>query len=82
MFIYRRTCQNNKKNTPKYVIGQGVTTPDMSPMGEGPLTKQIRALSRGEKGPKLKANMLQIAPNFAGVAHALLEAYRTKIGLK
>jgi hypothetical protein len=52
------------------------------PKGEGPLTRQIRALSRGEKGPKHKANVLQIGPNFAGVAHAVLEAYRTKIGPK
>jgi hypothetical protein len=54
----------------------------MSPGGEGPLTRQIRTLSRGEKGIKCKANVLQIGPNFAGVAHAVLEANRTKIGLK
>ena len=50
----------------------------MSLGGEGPLTRQIRALSHGEKGPKPKANVLQIGPNFAGGAHAVLEAYRTK----
>jgi hypothetical protein len=50
--------------------------------GEGPLTWQIRALSCGEKGPKPKASMLQIGPNFVGVAHAVLEAYKTKIGPK
>ena len=54
----------------------------MSPGGEGPLTRQIRALSHGEKGPKPKANVLQIGPNFAGVAHAVLEEYTTKIGLR
>ena len=59
---------------------QGVTSPNMSPRGEGPLTRQIRALSHGEKGPKPKANVLQIGPNFVGGAHAVLEAYRTKIG--
>jgi hypothetical protein len=67
---------------PKYAIGQGVISPDMGLGGEGPLTRQIRALSRGEKGPKPKANVLQIGPNFVGVAHAVLEAYRTKIGPK
>jgi hypothetical protein len=41
----------------------------MSPGGEGLLTRQIRALSQGEKGPKHKANVLQIGPNFARVAH-------------
>ena len=51
---------------------EGVTSPDMSLGGECPLTRQIRALSRGENGPKPKANVLQIA--FAGVAHAVLEA--------
>jgi len=40
------------------------------------------ALSRGEKGPKPKANMLQIVPNFTGVAHAVLKVYRTKFGAK
>jgi hypothetical protein len=40
------------------------------------------ALSCGEKAQNPKANMLQIAPNFAGVAHAVLEAYRIKIGPK
>ena len=77
-----RVCQNNKENAPKYAIGEGVTSPDMSPWGEGPLTRQIRALSHGEKGPKPKANVLQIGPNFVGVAHAVLEAYKTKIGTK
>jgi hypothetical protein len=28
--IHKRTCRNNKENTPKYVIGEGVTPPDMS----------------------------------------------------
>jgi hypothetical protein len=50
--------------------------------GEGPLTRQIKALSRGEKGPKPKANVLQIGPNFAGVAYAVLEVYKSKIGPK
>jgi hypothetical protein len=54
----------------------------MSLGGEGPLTKHIRVLSHGEKGPKPKANVLQIGPNFAGVDHAVLEAYKTKIGSK
>ena len=54
----------------------------MSPGGEGPLTRQIRALSHGEKGPKPKANVLQIGANFTGVAHAVIKAYRTKIGPK
>ena len=67
---------------PKYAVAHGVTSPDMSPGGEGPLTRQIRALSRGEKGPKPKANVLQIGPNFVGVAHAVLEAYKTKIGTR
>ena len=40
--IHGRICRNNKENTPKYAIGQGITSPDMSPGGEGPLTKQIR----------------------------------------
>jgi hypothetical protein len=61
------------------VVGEGVTSPDMSLGGEGPLTRQIRALPHGEKGPKPKAKILQIGPNFAGVAHAVLEAYTTKI---
>ena len=59
---------------PKYAIGEGITSPDMSPGGEGPFTRQIRALSHREKGPKPKANVLQIGPNFAGVAHAVLKA--------
>jgi len=63
-----RTCWNNEENVPKYTIEQGISSPDMSPGGEDPLTRQIRALSRGEKGPKLKANVLQIGPNFVGVA--------------
>jgi hypothetical protein len=54
----------------------------MSLGGEGLVTRQIRALSHGEKGPKPKANVLQIEPNFAGVDHAVLEAYKTKIGSK
>jgi hypothetical protein len=70
---YRRTCWNNKENVPKYAIGQGVISPDMSQGGEGPLTRQIRAQSCGEKGSKPKANVHQIGPNFAGVAHAVLE---------
>ena len=52
---------------PKYAIGQGVTSPDMSLGGEGPLTRKIRALSRGGKGPKPKANVLQMAQNFTGL---------------
>ena len=59
---------------PKYAIGQDIVSPNMSPGGEGPFTRKIRALSRGEKGPKPKANVLQIGPNFAGVAHAVLKA--------
>jgi hypothetical protein len=51
----------------------------MSPRGEG-LPGKFRALLGGEKRPKPKANMLQIGPNFVGVAHAVLEAYKTKIG--
>ena len=47
--IYRRTCRNNKENVPKYAIGEGITSLDMSPRGEGPLTMQIRAQSSGEK---------------------------------
>jgi hypothetical protein len=43
---------------PKYAIGQGIISPDMGLGGEGPLTRQIRALSHGEKGPKPKANVL------------------------
>jgi hypothetical protein len=78
--IHKRTCWNNKENTPKYTIGEGLTSPNMSPGEEGPLTRQIRALPPREKGPKPKANVLQIGPNFAGVAHAVLEAYTTKIG--
>ena len=76
------TCLNNKDNKPKCAIRQGVTSPVMSPRGEGPLTRQIRAQPGGEKSPKPKANMLQIAPNFAGVAHVVLEAYTMKIGPK
>ena len=64
---------------PKYAIEEGVTSPDVSPGGEGPLARQIRALSHGEKGQKPKANVLQIGPNFAEVAHVVLEAYRTKV---
>jgi hypothetical protein len=59
--IYRRTCQNNKENTPKYTIGEGITSPNMSPRGEGPLTMQIKAQSGGENSPKPKANVLQTA---------------------
>ena len=77
-----RGRRNNKENVPKYAIGEGVTSPNMSPGGEGPLTRQIRALSRGENGPKSKANVLQIGPTFAGVAHAVLEVYTMKIGPK
>jgi hypothetical protein len=33
-----------------------------------------------KKGPKPKANMLQIRPNFARVAHVVPKAYTTKIG--
>jgi hypothetical protein len=57
---------------------QGVISLDMSPGGEGPLTRQIRALSQGEKGPKHKANVLQIGPNFAGVAHCWYLLTRTE----
>ena len=78
--IHRRTCRNNKENAPKYAIGQDVSIPNMSPGGEGPLSRLLRALSHGEKGPKPKANMLQIGPNFVGVAHAVQKAYKTKIG--
>ena len=56
--IHGRICRNNKENTPKYAIGEGITSPDMSPGGEGPLTRQIRALSCGGKCPKPKANVL------------------------
>ena len=80
--MHRRTCQNNKENAPKYAIGEGVTSPDMSLGGDAPLTRQIKALSCGEKGPKPKANVLQIGPNFAGVGHAVLEASKAKIGPK
>ena len=52
----------------------------MSLGGVSPLTREIRALSRGEKGPNPKANMIQMVPNFAGVAHTLLEAQTPKIG--
>jgi hypothetical protein len=51
----------------------------MSPTGEGPLTRKFMAQLGGEKRPKPKANALQIGPNFVGVAHAVLEAYKTKI---
>ena len=47
-----------RKTRPKYAIAHGITSPDMSPGGEGPLTRQIRALSYGEKGPKPEANVL------------------------
>ena len=53
----------------------------MSLGGQGPLTKEIRALSQGEQGPKPKANMIQMVPNFAGVAHTLPEAHTPKIPL-
>jgi hypothetical protein len=59
---------------------QGITSPDMNPRGEGPLTRKFRAPLGGEKRPKPKANVLQIGPNFVGVAHAVLEADKTKIG--
>jgi hypothetical protein len=49
-------------------------------MGEGPLTRKFRAQLGGEKRPKPKANVLKIGPNFVGVAHEVLEAYKTKIG--
>jgi hypothetical protein len=52
----------------------------MSSEEEGILTRKIRALSHREKGPKPKANVLQIGPNFAGVAHVVPKAYTTKIG--
>ena len=45
---------------------QGITSPNMSPRGEGPLTKQIRAHLGGEKRPKPISNKLQMAQNFAG----------------
>ena len=60
--ITQETCQKYTKN----IARQGVTSFDMSPRGEGPLTKQIMAQSGGEKRPKPIPNQLQMARNFVG----------------
>ena len=50
----------------KYTKNLAKQTLHMSPRGEGPLTRQIRAQLGGEKSTKHKANMLQMTPNSIG----------------
>jgi hypothetical protein len=49
------------------------------PRGRRPTYQANQGPVTWRKGPKPKANVLQIGPNFAGVAYAVLEAYKTKI---
>jgi len=59
---------------------QGITSPDMSPRGERPLTRQIRAQSGGEKRPKSISNQLQMAQNSAGSIWRPKEGNPPKMG--
>jgi hypothetical protein len=76
----RRTCRDNTRNVQKYTKNIAKQTPDMSPRGEGPLTRQIKAQLGGQKRPKPISNLLQMAPNFAGPIQKPKEDNPPKLG--
>ena len=71
--IIEQTCQ-------KYTNNIATQTPDMSPRGEGPLTRQIRAQPGGEKSTKHKANVLQMTPNSIGPLYKVTGGHQPNLG--
>jgi hypothetical protein len=65
----------------KYVQSRQETHPTWAQREKAHLPGKSGPNHVEKKSPKPEANMLQIAPNFAGAAHIVLEAYIMKIGL-